>query len=772
MLAGSPLITELMADNQSTLFNEFLNDYPDWIEIYNPGPGSLDLTGWYLTDQKNELHLWQFPPSAVVADDGYLIVFASGLDPHVEVPDGELHTNFRLSRTGEYLALVRPDGTTVVAEYEPAFPVQSADVSYGLTAELDDTAYFTTPTPGQMNPPTFRASVFSHQAGFYVEPQWIQLDTTILGSSIHYTTDGTVPSEADLRYTAPGIRVDRTTTLRVTGLGADSDGAVHTRTFLFVDDIVAQPATPVGWPDEWIAADGHAVLADYGFDPEIAQDGRYVGELSEDLWALPSLSLVMDPADLFQPATGMYANPLASGPEWERAVSLELIGPGADEYLQVNAGLRLAGGTSRDPDSSPKHSFRLYFKDEYGPTWLDATLYAGPGPQRFDRLELLAGLQDGWLQPDAQLGQQAVLMRDAWVHETLLEMGQTAARGRFVHLYLNGLYWGIYNLAERIDEAFGAIHFGGSKSEYDVIDSGRLESGQADGFRALLDLAAAGLQSDAAYEQIQQYLDIDNFIDFLLVRMFVGDGQWQDSNWYALRNRVRGEAFRFFPWDAETGLREMDADILPLNPDGTDPVVQLFAALRENEMFRRTFGDRVQRHLAAGGALTPERTSARWSQLGAALSSAIVAESARWGDYRRDSVPPETGPHELYTRDDYWQIEVDRLLRDFFPQRTDRVLDELIDQGLYPTIEAPAFSPPGGVLTPGLMLTMTVAQQGSIYYINDGADPRSPMDRSIQRPSSTKIPFRWSVTRFLGRARGPQVSGALWLRRSSSGRPA
>ena len=92
-----------MAVNQSTLFNEFLQDYPDWIEIYNPGPNELDLGGWYLTDQKSELHLWQFPPSVILGAEEYQIVFASGLSDDQERPPGELHTSFRLGRNGEYL---------------------------------------------------------------------------------------------------------------------------------------------------------------------------------------------------------------------------------------------------------------------------------------------------------------------------------------------------------------------------------------------------------------------------------------------------------------------------------------------------------------------------------------------------------------------------------------------------------------------------------------------------------------------------------------------
>ena len=224
LLTGSPLITELMAVNQSTLFNEFLQDYPDWIEIYNPGPNELDLGGWYLTDQKSELHLWQFPPSVILGPEEYQIVFASGLDLDVERPPGELHTTFRLGRSGEYLGLVRPDGTTVVAEYEPTYPPQIPDVSFGLTAKLNDTAFFREPSPGSVNPAVFGSSVFSHDASFYVEPFRVALNQEVLKAPIHYTIDGSVPTEDDPLYDAERILIDHTTTLRaIVGAGCRPD---------------------------------------------------------------------------------------------------------------------------------------------------------------------------------------------------------------------------------------------------------------------------------------------------------------------------------------------------------------------------------------------------------------------------------------------------------------------------------------------------------------------------------------------------------------------
>jgi hypothetical protein len=123
------LITEIQASNDATLVDEN-GGYSDWIEIYNPCLPSVDLDGWYLTDDPSAPTKWRFPPSTVIERGTSIVVFASGKDRAVS--GAELHTNFRLDVEGEYLALVEPDGSTVAHEFAPAFPPQLPNVSWGL----------------------------------------------------------------------------------------------------------------------------------------------------------------------------------------------------------------------------------------------------------------------------------------------------------------------------------------------------------------------------------------------------------------------------------------------------------------------------------------------------------------------------------------------------------------------------------------------------------------------------------------------------------------
>jgi len=126
------LISEFMASNDNGLDDED-HDEEDWIEIHNAGARAVDLDGWFLTDKADNLTKWRFP-AVSLAPDAYLVVFAS--EKNRQDPSGPLHTNFRLSRDGEYLGLIRPDGVTPASEFFPAYPLQAPDVSYGLRGSL------------------------------------------------------------------------------------------------------------------------------------------------------------------------------------------------------------------------------------------------------------------------------------------------------------------------------------------------------------------------------------------------------------------------------------------------------------------------------------------------------------------------------------------------------------------------------------------------------------------------------------------------------------
>ncbi|MDZ4781982.1 MAG: lamin tail domain-containing protein [Planctomycetia bacterium] len=149
LLAVGPVITEFMADNANTLQDED-GAYSDWIEVYNPTDEPLSLAGYHLTDDDDVLDMWTFPDVTLPAR-GFLVVFASGND---RVDAGELHTNFRLSLDGEYLALVAPDAATIQTEFFPAYPAQHEDVSYGVEQGTNGVTLLGPETVGRALVPT------------------------------------------------------------------------------------------------------------------------------------------------------------------------------------------------------------------------------------------------------------------------------------------------------------------------------------------------------------------------------------------------------------------------------------------------------------------------------------------------------------------------------------------------------------------------------------------------------------------------------------------
>jgi hypothetical protein len=215
-------------------------------------------------------------------------------------------------------------------------------------------------------------------------------------------------------------------------------------------------------------------------------------------------------------------------------------------------------------------------------------------------------------------------------------------------------------------------------------------------------------------------MDVDNFVDFLIARLYAGDGQMGSGDWFAVRNRTLNEPFRFFASDAEQSLRGENDNVT--NPVNQDDVVRLFRALQPSPLFRRAFGDRVHRHFFNNGALMPARTLQRWQQLSDDLGGAMIPESARWGDHRRDVQPQGAGATALYTLDDHWRVESQRLVERYFPARSNVVLGQFRALNLYPSVAAPEFSQFGGPIASGYRLSMAAAA-GEIYYTLDGSDP-------------------------------------------------
>ena len=536
---------------------------------------------------------------------------------------------------------------------------------------------------------------FSEPHGLYdVTSLTVGITPTDATAEVRYTTDGSEPTAQSSLYTEP-LQLTRTTLLRAVEVkNGVVTSASSTASYIFIASVLNQPNNPEGYPSTWgryTQFEGTAI-ADYEMDPEMTNDPVLRPKIIEGLKSLPVLSIVTDKDNLFshendEDRGGIYiftGPPVgdATGHGWTRPTSVELIGGPQQHDLTIDCGLRLHGGHGRLAEKNPKHSFRLVFKSEYGPKSLDYPLFGADEPGKFDQLVLRCHFGNAWQHWDGGNRERAQYTRDVWARRMQRKMGRTSVNALYVNLFLNGMYWGIYNIAERVDDQFGKDHLGGSKSDIDVVkieeDGGNhheASEGTLDAWEQMVATAKQAAKTQS-YEQLQSMLDIDSFVDYMLINQYAGNTDWAHHNWYAiLRRGADSQGFRFLCWDSEIIFEDVNVSVLDKNNGSAYPT-GLFQNLLKNKDFADRYGRRAQELLADNGLLGPKSVLETWDSLYYVISKAIYAEAARWGDYRRD-VHPYQRKGKYYTVDDYYMRERNRLLNDYFPYRSAIVLADI-----------------------------------------------------------------------------------------------
>ncbi len=595
---------------------------------------------------------------------------------------------------------------------------------------LHSEQYFTTPTPREENQEGALGRVkdtrFSVDRGFHDEPFWVEIATATEDAEIRYTIDGSKPTATTGSVYSDAIRVDRTTTLRAAAfLPGYVETNVDTHTYIFLDDVLTQ--TGVGFPRNW----GHHG-PDYAMDPRVVNDRLYRDTIRDDMKDVPTFSLVMDQDDWFKSGgQGIYTQ----GKGVEREVSMELIHTDGTKGFQIDGSVMIQGGSSTNRWKVDKLSMRVKFKEPYGPAKLNYPLYGDSAVEEFNTIVVDAMMNNNWLHPDHNQRKRGQYVRDQFVSNIQIAMGGQSTRGFYAHLYLNGLYWGVYWLHERPDENFTASYYGGDPDDYYVLKhknstvvhpnindpgttSADVSAARAD-FNQLFSIARSGLSTPSRYAQLQQHLDIDDFIKYMITNFYTGNTDWDHHNWYASRNHNDPDGrWRFHSWDAEHVLKSVTTNMTGEN--NSYAATELHQRLSQNAEYKLLFADYVHQYFFNDGLLTAENAGARYEELVGEVDRAVVGDSARWGDNREDN----DSPYVRYTRDDF-VIERDSLLDDYFPRRSGIVLNQLVSRGLYPQVTAPAFNQHGGDVPAGFGVTMS-APSGRIYYTVDGSDPRLP----------------------------------------------
>ena len=676
-----PRITEFVASNGGRVSDED-GDASDWIELANPNPYGLRIGGYFLTDDPTNLTKWPVPNAKIPAR-GHRLVFASDKDRRD--PTGELHTNFKLDAKGDYLALVDRDGTTILQQFPTnyptakEFPKQRDDVGYGYdpTGKL---GYFRPATPGATNSTAFDGVVndtsFSLDRGYYDTNILVAISSSTEGAQIRYTLNGKDPSPTNGTVYSQPILITNTTVLKAIAYKAGwAPTDVDTHTYLYLSNVIKS-----------------AVMK-----TTITRNAVYGPQLYDALRDVPSISLV----------TASAANDTT-----EVASSFEWLNPDGSPGAHARCGARWFGGAFTFFE---KKSFRLYFRSEYGTSKLRYPLFKGfdngtTAVDSFDEIELRNGSHD--------MTERGFYMSNVFTDDTLLNMGRLNPHGRFVHLYLNGTYWGLYHLRERWGAAMHSSYLGGSKEDYESINGNWNVGGWAD----------PGTPYDGdgktwekikslrnRYNLVKPYLDVPEYIDYMLMWMFGGS----EDEYRCVGPKVPGSGFKFYLNDADgwfcgnyyCAAGDRTTRNAPGRSAGDGPG-SLFSMLfaENNPEYRILLADRIHAALFNEGALTTERTIGRLNERCAQIQRAFYAEAARW----------------LYLTPSEWASRRDQVRKDWLSVRTGTALSEWRNAGFYPKLDAPSMTRAPGALPSGFIPEFKGPTNKTIYYTLNDEDPRLP----------------------------------------------
>ena len=728
---------------------------PDWIELANASDYAVDVTGWLLSDKPATKGKWTpIEGEAVIPARGFLVVRFDAASA--------VRCDLGLSADGETVAFATPGGRMVD---EIGFGYQFKEVSYGRDATVTNWVHFTEPTPGAVNAaagrsvPTPRVE-FSVPHGYFTHSFTLSLSSPDKpGAAIYYTTDGTSPTKDSARYASP-ITISRTTVVRAAAVEANSilqrDAS---STYLFVEDIVRQSGVPSGFPESG-AVNGQEMH--YGMRSSIfSADGTRLMRGFTN--GVRTVSLVIDPANLFNASTGIYVNARQEGRAWERSALVEQIHPldRQDEFACA-CGVRIRGAASRS-SSAPKHSLRLFFRRDYGMPLLEHPIFGAEGATVCDKIDLRADQNQSYANGDSC----ETMVHEVFSRDSLRDMGQVSPNTRYFHLFLNGIYWGLYMYEERVSQCYAAAVNGGDEDDYDVIRTQQpgyvtdLVEGERTAMEQFLRIVnqegfavpyqnnynrVRGLGADGIRDPaLPVYLNVTNLVDLMLQVHFVADSDSpasatcfinQENNIMAFRNRRDGvgheDGFIYLRHDSEWSMGFTEylksasegarLDVTELGKNFITFCPSRFHwRLCDNAEYRMLVADRFYRHcLRSGGALTLERNEARFRARMAEIDEAIVGEVARWG-----AVPNAHANRET------WLNSCETYCLAFLRERPRYHLEHYRSRGWYPAVDAPALKDANGEtvidgarFAAGTQLRLDSASSGTLYVTDDGSDPR------------------------------------------------
>ena len=566
----------------------------DWIELYNGSNVAVDLSGYGLSDNSARPRKWQFPQGTVIEPRQYLAVFCSGMDV---AQNGQLHTNYKLSADGGYtVSLSTPEGQILDRVFVPQ---QYQDITYGRVEGRQGFWFFTLSTPLAKND---GAAYYGRAAqaqcsvdgGLFETGDSFEVTLTAEpGARIYYTLDNTDPTEQSTPYTHP-ITVSDTTILR-TRVYADNylESFMDTRSYLY--------------------------NVNNG-------NGVYV------------VSLVSDPYNLNSEEAGiMIKGPNASDTfpykganywqDWEREAHVEIFGGDGELVLDSGCGIKLHGQYSR---AEKQQAFKVIARTQYGNNRFDAALFSKRDYDQYQSFVLRSSGQDT----------DKVRMRDSVLCALADNTSVMYQETEICVLYLDGAYWGQYNIRERIS-VHSICQFEGWEGDEDLLDLVKANTNTMQGsnetFANLLKwVKQADPATDEFYETLDEAIDIQNYIEYMAIQIFVGNGDTLNVKRY--RNPNADGKWRWVLFDLDWAF-DVDTNSINrwLEPGGMGTNLytdnSLFIACMKNPRFRDEFLTHMGKEMAT--TFTTENVLARFNERLEVLEPLLPEQLERWGQTQK-----------------------------------------------------------------------------------------------------------------------------------------
>ncbi|MBI1387151.1 MAG: hypothetical protein GC154_01715 [bacterium] len=591
--ADSPgvVINEILAANSSVNYDTRFYQFSDWIELYNPSAEDVNLRGWYLSDDLSRPRQWRILRGEIPAG-GRLLIWADGQGGAFD------HASFSLSRSGETLGLFNSAAELVDVL---VYPRQIPNVSYGRAPDGGSSwRFFADPSPEAANPDAgvesgaqCEAPVFTGLTGFHSQPFSVRMKSALAGDVIRYTVDGSEPTETSARFVP--FTISESTVVRAR---AFRDGVlpspVATQSF-FIDEPVELPVVSI------------AVDERYLFDNRI---GIYVSGTNGK--------------------TGYCSDvPRNYNQDWERAASVEFYDENHQLGFQLDAGISIFGGCSR---GNERKSIAVTARDQYGADSFEYPLFSGREATRFKSFVLRNSGNDC----------NRSLLRDAFMQELTRGFLDIDVQDyRPAVLYVNGEYWGLFNIREKINEHYLTSNYGYDKDEVDLLfNQQQVMAGSADDYKALVSLIdSRSLRDDDAWRELNARMDVNEYINYQIAEIYYGNTDWPNNNIKYWRPHREWGRWRWILFDTDFGYNLNSEGVghntLAYAADATgsgrhNPAwsTLLFRKCLENEEFKRRF---IQRFCAAlATAFDSDHAIATLEAMSAEIAPEVSRHIQRW----------------------------------------------------------------------------------------------------------------------------------------------